>query len=96
MIVVLDWVSAKQKDSLAIQLPTEKIVYMAFIHTRRILDVVSPARQCGRWRENLKYVSTLCPNRVLNRLNPFEAAGTDRYLEIVLTGKRFHVVAGGL
>lgn len=49
MIFVFDWVSAKQKDSLAIQLPTEKMVYMAFIHTRRVLvlDVVSPARQCG-------------------------------------------------
>lgn len=29
-------------------------------------------------------------------LNPFEAAGTDRYLEIVKTGKRLRVVARGI
>ena len=70
----------KAETSLAVQLQSEKVGFAAFLHARRVPDVVSPACQCGWRRQNPKHIITVfCPNHALNRRSLYEAAGTDRY-----------------
>lgn len=78
---------------LAIQLRTGKIGFTTFLHARRVPDVISPACQCGwRW-EDPKHVVIFCPNRARNHRNLYEAARTNRYREILSTGKGLRAVA---
>lgn len=71
----------------------EKIGFTAYSHARRVPDVISPACQYGWRREDPKHVLMFCPNCALNRRESFEAAGTDRYQEVLSTGKGLRVVA---
>ena len=46
----------KAESLLAIQLRTEKVGFAAFLHARRVPDVVTPACRCGWRREDRKHV----------------------------------------
>ena len=77
----------KAESSLAIQLRTEKIGLSAFLHARKVPDVVSPACQCGWRHQDPEQVVISCPERARHRRRLYDAAGTDRYHEILSTGK---------
>ena len=83
----------KAESSLAIRLRTEKVGFAAFLHARRVPDVVSPACQCGWRRQNPKHVIIFCPNHARNRRSLYEAAGTSQYRELMSTGKGLRAVA---
>lgn len=82
----------KAESSLAFQLRTEKIGFVAFLHTCRVPDIVSPTCQCDWRREDPKHAVVFCPNRGPNRLSSYEAAGTSQYEEIMATGKGLRAV----
>ena len=77
----------KAESSLAIQLRTERIGFAAFLHTPRVLDIVSPACQCGWRREDPKHHVIFCPTRGPNRRSLYEAAVTSRYEERTTSAK---------
>ena len=83
----------KAESSLAVQLRTEKVGFAAFLHARRVPDVVSPACQCGWRRQDPKHIIIFCPNHALNRRSLYEAAGTGRYREIMSTRKGLRALA---
>ena len=72
---------------------TKKVGFTAFLHARRVPDVISPACQCGWRRQDPKHVILFCPRHAHIRRRLLEAAGTDRYLEILSTGKGLGAVA---
>ena len=82
----------RAEGSLAIQLRTEKVGFAAFLHARRVPDVVSPACQCGWRRQDPKHVVIFFPEHTRNRRGLYESAGTDRYDEIMSTGKGLRAV----
>lgn len=84
----------KAESSLAIQLRTEKIGLVAFLHARRVPDVFSPACQCGWRRQDPKHVVIFCLERAYNRQNLYETAGANKYDETMSTGKGLRAVAG--
>ena len=55
--------------------------------------MVSPACQCGWRRQDPKQIIIFCPNHARNRRSLYEAARTDRYQEIMSTGKGLRAVA---
>ena len=78
---------------MVIQLRTEKVGSAAFLHARHVPDVISPACQ-WRWRrQDPKHVIVFCPHHARNRRRLFEAAGTDRWQEVLSTGKGLRAVA---
>ena len=83
----------KAESSVAIQLRTEKVGFAAFLHARRVPDVVSPACQCGWRQQDPKHIIIFCPNHAHNRRSLYEAAGTSRYQELMSTGKGLRAVA---
>ena len=83
----------KAESSLAIQLQTKKTGFAAFLHPRRVPDVVSPACHCGYRRQDRKHVIIFCPNHAYNRRRLYETAGTNRYQEIMSTGNGLRAVA---
>lgn len=72
----------KVESSLAIQLRTEKVVFVAFFHARRVYGVISLAVlvcQCGWRRQDPKHMVTFRENHSINRRTLYEAAGMERY-----------------
>lgn len=83
----------KAEGSPAIQIRTGKVGFVVFLHARRVPDVVSPACQCGWRRQDPNHVIMFCPDHARNRWKLYEAAGTDRYLEILSTRKGLRALA---
>ena len=83
----------KAESSLAIQLRTEKVGFAAFLHARRVPGVISPACRCGWRKEDPKHVIMFCPDRAQHRYRLYEAAGTNRYEQLMSTGKGLRAVA---
>ena len=83
----------KAESSLAIQLRTGKVGFAAFLHARRVPDVLSPACQCGWRRQDPKHVIVFCPNHALTRNRLYEEAGTQQYQEMLSTRKGLRAVA---
>ena len=83
----------KAESSLAIQLRTEKVGFAAFLHARRVPDVISPACQCSWRRQDPKHVVMFCPNHASTRHRLFREAGTQRYREILSTERGLRAVA---
>lgn len=81
------------ESSLVVQLRTEKAGFAAFLHARRVSDMISPACQGGWRRQDPKHVIIFCPNHARNRRSLYEAAGTDRYQGTMSTGKGLRAVA---
>ena len=69
------------------------IRFEAFLYERRVSDVLSPACQCGWRRQDRKHLVIFCPNHGSNRHRLFRRAETQRYREILSTGKGLRAVA---
>ena len=83
----------KAESSLAVQLCIEKVEFAAFLHICRVPEMVSPACQCEWHCQNPKHIIIFCSNHALNHCSLYEAAGTDRYWEIMSTRKNPQTVA---
>lgn len=73
----------KAENFLAIQLRTEKIGVAAFLHARKVPNLIS---------QDPKHVIMFCPNHAHSRRRLYEAAETNQYQEILSTGKGLRAV----
>lgn len=83
----------KAKNSLTIQLPTEKVEFAAFFYERRVLIVLSPASQCGWRRQNPRHMIIFCPDHGLAQSRLFKKADMQQYSEMLSKRKNLKVMA---
>ena len=84
---------AKQSPGYHFSFVLKRFIFAALLHARRVPDVVSPACQFGWRRHDPKHVVIFCPDRARDHQKLYKTAGTDKYQEILSTGKRLRAVA---
>ena len=55
--------------------------------------MISPACRCGWRKEDPKHVIIFCPDRAHHRRRLYEVAGTNRYEQMMSTGKALRAIA---